>query len=40
MMHCSIRQEIRDIEEGRLPKDNNPLKRAPHPIEVLTDSDL
>jgi glycine dehydrogenase len=31
---CSIRKEIRDIEEGRLPKDNNPLKRAPHPIEV------
>lgn len=34
----SIRQEIRDIEEGRLPKDNNPLKRAPHPVEDVTSS--
>ena len=26
----SIRQEIRDIEEGRMDKKNNPLKNAPH----------
>lgn len=31
-----IRQEIADIEEGRLPRDNNPLKHAPHSIEVLS----
>jgi len=34
----SIRKEIRDIEEGRLPKDNNPVKNAPHPIEVVSAS--
>ncbi|XXF75523.1 aminomethyl-transferring glycine dehydrogenase [Myxococcaceae bacterium GXIMD 01537] len=32
----SIRQEIRDIEEGRMPKDNNVLKNAPHTARVLT----
>ena len=26
----SIRQEIRDIEEGKMDKKNNPLKNAPH----------
>jgi glycine dehydrogenase len=26
----AIRQEIRDIEAGRLPKNDNPLKNAPH----------
>jgi glycine dehydrogenase len=30
-----IRQEIRDIEEGRASKDNNLLKNAPHPVELL-----
>ncbi|RVX66700.1 hypothetical protein B0A52_09513 [Exophiala mesophila] len=27
----SIRQEIREIEEGRVPQENNVLKNAPHP---------
>jgi glycine dehydrogenase len=31
----SIRQEIRDVEEGRQPKENNVLKNAPHTAEVL-----
>jgi len=26
----AIREEIRDIEEGRMPRDDNPLKNAPH----------
>ena len=26
----SIRDEIRDIENGKYPQDNNPLKNAPH----------
>jgi glycine dehydrogenase len=26
----AIRQEIRDIEVGRMPKSDNPLKNAPH----------
>jgi glycine dehydrogenase len=29
----AIREEIRDIEEGRLPKDDNPLVNAPHTLE-------
>ncbi|HZI13189.1 MAG TPA: aminomethyl-transferring glycine dehydrogenase [Myxococcus sp.] len=32
----AIRQEIRDIEEGRMPKDNNVLKNAPHTTRVIT----
>lgn len=28
----SIRQEIRDIEEGRAPRQGNVLKMAPHPL--------
>ena len=31
----AIRQEARDIEEGRMDKDNNPLKNAPHTVEDL-----
>ncbi len=31
----AIRQEIRDIEEGRIDGDNNPLKNAPHTMEDL-----
>ncbi|KAI8869576.1 glycine dehydrogenase [Ramicandelaber brevisporus] len=31
----SIRNEIREIEEGKLPRDNNPAKNAPHPLQVL-----
>ena len=31
----TIRAEIRAIEDGRLPKDNNPLKNAPHTAQVV-----
>ncbi|THH35221.1 aminomethyl-transferring glycine dehydrogenase [Aliishimia ponticola] len=31
----AIRQEVRDIEEGRMPRDVNPLKMAPHTMEDL-----
>ncbi len=31
----SIRQEIRDIEEGRADKVDNALKHAPHPMQVV-----
>ncbi|MBK0328250.1 aminomethyl-transferring glycine dehydrogenase [Rhodobacteraceae bacterium F11138] len=31
----AIREEIRDIEEGRIDKDNNPLRNAPHTMEDL-----
>ena len=31
----SIRQEIRDIEDGRLDRDDNPLKNAPHTAEAI-----
>jgi glycine dehydrogenase len=31
----SIRQEIRDVEEGRCDRDNNPLKRAPHTLAAV-----
>ncbi len=34
-----IRQEIADIEEGRLPRDNNPLKHAPHTMETIAQSE-
>ncbi len=32
-----IRQEIRDIEEGRMDRSNNPLKFAPHSSRDITD---
>jgi glycine dehydrogenase len=32
----SIRAEIREIEEGQMPKDNNVLKNAPHTARVMT----
>jgi glycine dehydrogenase len=32
----SIREEIRAIEDGRLPRDNNPLKHAPHTLKTVT----
>ena len=35
----AIRQEIADIEEGRLPRDNNPLKHAPHTIETIAKTE-
>src|SRR5262249_39125375 len=31
----SIREEIREIEEGKAPKDDNVLKNAPHTADVL-----
>lgn len=35
-MMISIREEIRDIAEGRLDKEDNPLKFAPHTSAVVT----
>ncbi len=35
----AIRDEIRAIESGKLPKDDNPLKNAPHTAHVLTVDD-
>jgi glycine dehydrogenase len=35
----SIREEIREIEEGRVPRDNNVLKHAPHTAEMVTATD-
>ncbi len=35
----AIREEIRAIEQGKLPKDNNPLKHAPHTAMVVTASE-
>mgnify|MGYP001788317133 CR=1 FL=1 len=34
----AIREEIRKIEDGTWPRDNNPLKHAPHTAEVVTAS--
>ena len=33
-----IREEIRDIEQGRMDRQNNPLKNAPHTAEDLADA--
>jgi glycine dehydrogenase len=35
----SIRQEIRDIEEGKMDKKNNPLKNAPHTQQSVISSE-
>ncbi|KAL1838645.1 hypothetical protein VTJ49DRAFT_2452 [Mycothermus thermophilus] len=35
----SIRAEIREIEEGRAPRDRNVLKMAPHPMEDIIAGD-
>lgn len=35
----AIRQEIRDIEEGKSPKENNVLKNAPHTAQVVTQDE-
>jgi glycine dehydrogenase len=35
----SIREEARAIEEGRMPKDDNPLKNAPHTAAAVTASE-
>ncbi|WNG28162.1 aminomethyl-transferring glycine dehydrogenase [Cystobacter fuscus] len=32
----AIREEIREIEDGRMPRDNNVLKNAPHTARVIT----
>ncbi|MCY1007744.1 aminomethyl-transferring glycine dehydrogenase [Nannocystis pusilla] len=32
----AIREEVRKVEEGQWPRDNNPLKHAPHTAEVVT----
>jgi glycine dehydrogenase len=34
----AIRSEIREIEQGKLPRDNNPLKNAPHPADAIVAS--
>ena len=33
-----IREEIKDIEEGRSDPENNPLRNSPHPLVSLTAS--
>ena len=33
----AIREEIRQVEEGNWPQDNNPLKHAPHTAASITD---
>ncbi|RYP41972.1 hypothetical protein DL767_000603 [Monosporascus sp. MG133] len=35
----SIRQEIRDVEEGRAPRDRNVLKMAPHSVRDIVEGD-
>jgi glycine dehydrogenase len=34
----AIREEIRAIEEGRIDRENNPLRHAPHTAEALLDA--
>lgn len=31
-----IRKEIEDVASGKLPKDDNPLKHAPHPVHLVS----
>jgi glycine dehydrogenase len=35
----AIREEIRQVEEGVWPQDNNPLKHAPHTAAAVTTED-
>ncbi|HEY8041957.1 MAG TPA: aminomethyl-transferring glycine dehydrogenase [Polyangiaceae bacterium] len=35
----SIRAEIRAVEEGKMPRDDNPLKHAPHTAEAIASSE-
>ncbi len=35
----SIRKEISQVETGAQPKENNVLKNAPHPIDILLQKD-
>jgi glycine dehydrogenase len=32
----AIREEVRQIEQGKWPRDNNPMKHAPHTADVVT----
>ena len=34
-----IREEIRDIEEGRMDSEKNPLRMSPHPIATISASE-
>ncbi|MEN0020224.1 MAG: aminomethyl-transferring glycine dehydrogenase [Planctomycetota bacterium] len=33
----AIRQEIAEVEAGKMDRDNNPFKNSPHPVTVLTE---
>jgi glycine dehydrogenase len=35
----SIRAEISQVESGKQPKDNNVLKNAPHPVDILLQTE-
>ena len=35
----SIREEIKEVEDGVYPADNNVLKNAPHPMHVVSASE-
>ena len=35
-LQISIREEVREIETGKMDRHNNPLKNAPHPAEVVS----
>lgn len=35
----AIREEIRDVEEGRAPRESNVLKMAPHPVRDIVQGD-
>lgn len=35
----SIRQEIREVEEGKVPRERNVLKMAPHPMRDIVEGD-
>ncbi len=35
----SIRREIADVEQGKLPRDDNPLKNAPHTAAAIASDD-
>lgn len=35
----SIRKEIREVEEGAVPREGNVLKNSPHPMQDIIDGD-
>lgn len=35
----SIREEIREVEEGKQPRERNVLKNSPHPLQDIVDGD-